>query len=159
MENTIKEFNRNDRVRVTNCAAWDIGFHSEVARRDITIPGGAKGYSLLTVDAVEDEILRQNTFFTGIDGLGDHACLVIEDPEMYKFLFRTENQTHHFTKNTLMELLSLSSKGKYAEAVKEAIVRPYEAKMCLYFMNDISWTEYLGWKHDILESHCRGLMR
>ena len=41
MEN-IKEFQRNDRVRVDNCYAWEIGFHSDVARRDILIPGGAK---------------------------------------------------------------------------------------------------------------------
>ena len=76
MEN-IKEFQRNDRVKVNNCYAWEIGFHSDVARRDILIPGGAKGYALLTVDQVEDEIIKQNGFFTGIDGLGDHAALQI----------------------------------------------------------------------------------
>ena len=59
MEN-IKEFQRNDRVRVDNCYAWEIGFHSDVARRDILIPGGAKGYALLTVDQVEDEIIKQH---------------------------------------------------------------------------------------------------
>ena len=45
MEN-IKEFQRNDRVKVDSCYAWDIGFRSSITREDITIPAGAKGYAL-----------------------------------------------------------------------------------------------------------------
>lgn len=158
MENSIKEFNRNDRVRIDNCYAWDIAFHSDVARRDIMIPGGAKGYALLTVDQVEEEILKQNGFFVGLDGLGDHAGLKICDPEMYAYLFRCEDHTHHVSKESIVELLKLSSKAKYTEAMEETIKTASEARMCLYYMNDFEWTDYLGWKHDILEGHCRRLM-
>ena len=56
----IKEFQRSDRVRVDNCYEWDIAFHSDIARRDILIPGGSKGYALITVDMAEEEILKQN---------------------------------------------------------------------------------------------------
>lgn len=154
----IKEFQRNDRVRVNNSYAWEIGFHSDVARRDILIPGGAKGYALLTVDQVEDEVIKQNGFFTGIDGLGDHAALQICDPEMYRFLFRCEDHTHHISKETLAELLKLSTKVKYKDAMEEHIKTASEARMCLYYMNDIEWADYLGWKHDMLERHCRQLM-
>lgn len=155
---SIKEFSRNDRVKVNNCYEWDISFHSDVARRDILIPGGAKGYALLTVDMVEEEILKQNGFFTGLDGLGDHAGLQICDPEMYKHLFRCEDHTHHISKETLVELLKLSTKVKYKDAIEENIKTGSEARMCLYYMNDIEWLDYLGWKHDILEEHCRRLM-
>lgn len=102
----IREFSRNDRVRVDNCYAWDIGFRSSVTREDITIPAGAKGYALLTVDQVEEEIMRQNVFFVGTDGLGDHAGLQICDPDMYKYLFRCEDHTHHVSKESIIELLS-----------------------------------------------------
>lgn len=158
MENTIKEFQRNDRVRIDNCYAWDIAFHSDVARRDIMIPGGAKGYALITLDMAEEEILKQNGFFVGTDGLGDHAGLKICDPDMYKYLFRCEDKTHHISKETLVELLKLSNKAKYTEAMEEHIKTASEARMCLYYMNDFEWTEYLRWKYDILEGHCRGLM-
>ena len=158
MENSIKEFQRNDRVRIDNCYAWDIAFHSDVARRDIMIPGGAKGYALITVDMAEEEILKQNGFFVGLDGLGDHAGLKICDPEMYAYLFRCEDHTHHLSKESIVELLKLSSKSKYTEAMEEAIKTASEARMCMYFMNDIDWSEYLGWKYDILEGHCCRLM-
>lgn len=154
----IKEFQRNDRVKVDNCYAWDIGFRSSVTREDITIPAGAKGYALLTVDQVEEEIMRQNIFFVGTDGLGNHAGLKICDPDMYKYLFRCEDHTHHVSKESIVELLKLSSKSKYTEAMEEAIKTASEARMCLYYMNDFEWTDYLGWKSDILEGHCRRLM-
>lgn len=158
MENSIKEFNRNDRVRINNCYAWDIAFHSDVARRDIMIPGGAKGYALITLDMAEEEILKQNGFFVGTDGLGDHAGLKICDPDMYKYLFRCEDHTRHVSKESIVELLKLSSKAKYTEAMEETIKTASEARMCLYYMNDIDWSELLGWKYDVLEGHCRRLM-
>ena len=120
MEN-VREFHRSDRVRVDNCYAWEIGFHSDVARRDILIPGGAKGYALLTVDMIEEEILKQNGFFVGLDGLGDHSGLRICDPEMYKFLFRCEDHTHHIRKEAIVEWLKLSTKAKYKDAIEEII--------------------------------------
>lgn len=158
MENSIKEFNRNDRVRINNCYAWDIAFHSDVARRDIMIPGGAKGYALITLDMAEEEILKQNAFFVGTDGLGDHAGLKICDPDMYKYLFRCEDHTRHVSKESIVELLKLSSKAKYTEAMEETIKTASEARMCLYYMNDFEWTDYLGWKRDILEGYCLRLM-
>lgn len=157
MEN-VKEFSRHDRVRINNCYGWDISFYSDVARRDITIPAFATGYSLLTLDQTEEELLKQNVFFVGTDGLGDHAGLQICDPEMYAYLFRCEDHTHHIRKESIIELLKLSSKSKYTEAMEEAIKTASEARMCLYYMNDFEWTDYLGWKRDILEGHCRRLM-
>ena len=154
----IREFSRNDRVKVNNVYGWDISFYSDVARRDITIPAFATGYSLLTVDQTEEELLKQNVFFVGIDGLGDHAGLKICDPDMYAYLFRCEDHTNHVGKESIVELLKLSSKSKYTEAMEEAIKTASEARMCLYYMNDFEWTDYLGWKRDILEGHCRRLM-
>lgn len=157
MENTI-EFQRNDRVRVNNLYGWDVSFYSDVARRDITIPAFATGYSLLTVDQVEEELLKQNVFFTGTDGLGDHAGLQICDPDMYAYLFRAEDKTHRISKDALLEVLKLSGKPKFTDAVAELIATSSEARMCMYYMNDIDWSELLGWKYDILEGHCRRLM-
>lgn len=154
----IREFSRNDRVKVNNVYGWDISFYSDVARRDITIPAFATGYSLLTVDQTEEELLKQNVFFVGIDGLGDHAGLKICDPDMYKYLFRCEDHTRHVSKESIVELLKLSSKSKYTEAMEEAIKTASEARMCLYYMNDFEWTDYLGWKRDILEGYCLRLM-
>ena len=122
------------------------------------IPGGAKGYALITLDMAEEEILKQNVFFVGLDGMGDHAGLQICDPDMYKYLFRCEDHTHHVGKESVLELLKLSSKSKYTEAMEEAIKTASEARMCLYFMADIDWSEFLGWKYDVLEGHCRRLM-
>ena len=62
----IREFSRNDRVKVNNVYGWDISFYSDVARRDITIPAFATGYSLLTVDQTEEELLKQNIFLSAL---------------------------------------------------------------------------------------------
>lgn len=157
MEN-VKEFSRHDRVRINNCYGWDVSFYSDVARRDITIPAFATGYSLLTLDQTEEELLKQNVFFVGIDGLGDHAGLQICDPDMYKYLFRTEDKTHHISRDSLLEVLKLSGKPKFTEAVAELVCTSSEARMCLYFMTDIDWSEYLGWKYDVLVERCREFM-
>lgn len=134
----------------------DISFHSGVTREDITIPAGAKGYALLTVDQVEEEILRQNFFFIGTDGLGDHAGLKICDPEMYKYLFRKDDETRHISKEALMDVLKLSNRQKLEDVVVRELIRTTsEARMCLYYMSDINWSEFLGWKHDILVARCR----
>ena len=152
----VKEFQRKDRVKVDNCYAWDISFHSGVTREDITIPAGAKGYALLTVDQVEEEILRQNFFFIGTDGFGDHAGLKICDPEMYKYLFRKDDETRHISKEALMDVLKLSNRQKLEDVVVRELIRTTsEARMCLYYMSDINWSEFLGWKHDILVARCR----
>ena len=76
MEN-VKEFSRHDRVRINNCYGWDISFYSDVARRDITIPAFATGYSLLTLDQTEEELLKQNDFlcWTGWTG---RSCRVTD---------------------------------------------------------------------------------
>ena len=155
---SIREFSRNDRVKVNNVYGWDISFYSDVARRDITIPAFATGYSLLTLDQTEEELLKQNVFFVGTDGLGDHAGLKICDPDMYKYLFRTEDKTHHIGRDTLLEVLKLSGKQKFMDAVAELIATSSEARMCLYFMADIDWSEYLGWKYDVLVERCREFM-
>lgn len=157
MEN-VKEFSRHDRVRINNCYGWDVSFYSDVARRDITIPAFATGYSLLTVDQTEEELLKQNVFFVGLDGLGDHAGLQICDPDMYAYLFRAEDKTHHISKNALLEVLKLSGKPKFTEAVAELVCTSSEARMCLYFMADIEWAEFLGWKYDVLVERCREFM-
>lgn len=154
----IREFSRNDRVKVNNVYGWDISFYSDVARRDITIPAFATGYSLLTLDQTAEELLKQNVFFVGTDGLGDHAGLKICDPDMYKYLFRTEDKTHHIGRDTLLEVLKLSGKQKFMDAVAELIATSSEARMCLYFMADIDWSEYLGWKYDVLVERCREFM-
>ena len=155
---SIREFSRNDRVKVNNVYGWDISFYSDVARRDITIPAFATGYSLLTLDQTEEELLKQNVFFVGLDGLGDHAGLQICDPDMYKYLFRTEDKTHHIGRDALLEVLKLSGKQKFMDAVAELIATSSEARMCLYFMTDIDWSEYLGWKYDVLVERCREFM-
>lgn len=157
MEN-VKEFSRHDRVRINNCYGWDISFYSDVARRDITIPAFATGYSLLTLDQTEEELLKQNVFFVGTDGLGDHAGLQICDPDMYKYLFRCEDHTHHINKGALLEVLKLSGKQKFTDAVAELVCTSSEARMCLYFMTDIDWSEFLGWKRDTLVDRCRKFM-
>ena len=106
------------------------------------------------MDQVEEEILRQNFFFIGTDGLGDHAGLKICDPEMYKYLFRKDDETRHISKEALMDVLKLSNRQKLEDVVVRELIRTTsEARM--YYMSDINWSEFLGWKHDILVARCR----
>lgn len=154
----IKEFNRNDRVEIKSMCAWDIGFRSDYARKDIVVPGNATNYKLLTIDMVEEEILKQNFAFVGADGLGNHAAFKIVDPEVYKYLFRCEDKTVHFDKEALDDMLKLSTKTKFKDALDDMIVTRAEARMGLYYMNDIKWEDMLGWKHDILKAKCRDLL-
>ena len=65
---------------------------------------------------------------------------------------------HHLGRVAFLEVLKLSGKQKFTEAVAELVCTSSEARMCLYFMSDIDWSEYLGWKHDVLVERCREFM-
>ena len=67
-------------------------------------------------------------------------------------------RSHHINKGALLEVLKLSGKPKFTEAVAELVCTSSEARMCLYFMADIDWSEFLGWKYDVLVERCREFM-
>ena len=75
---------------------------------------------------------------------------------MYKYLFRKDDETRHISKEALMDVLKLSNRQKLEDVVVRELIRTTsEARMCLYYMSDIKWSEFLGWKHDILVARCR----
>lgn len=53
---------------------------------------------------------------------------------------------------------TLSNKQKYTDAINEAIQTNSEARMCRFYMEDFDWSEYLRWKYEILENHCKSIL-
>lgn len=79
-----KEFNVDKKVLVKNIAPWNVGFPNKVSAGDTCFPPSSK------VRVRREEIIAQadsgNRLFNGIDTIGSHATLFIEDAETREYL-------------------------------------------------------------------------
>lgn len=79
-----KEFNMDKKVLVKNIAPWDVGFPNKSTYGDTLFsPSG-------TTRVTREEIVIQagagNKLFNGIDSVGSHATLYIQDAETREYL-------------------------------------------------------------------------
>lgn len=75
--NEIKELNLEQKVLVKNIAGWTIGFRRIETQGDVNIP--PEGSIRLTRSEIIAQVQSGNRLFTGIDSMGSHATLYIDD--------------------------------------------------------------------------------
>lgn len=75
--NEIKELNLEQKVLVKNIAGWTIGFRRIETQGDVNIP--PEGSIRLSRSEIIAQVQNGNRLFTGIDSMGSHATLFIDD--------------------------------------------------------------------------------
>ena len=83
-----KEVSLTDRVPITNLNDWELHFVSTETNKDIVIPAKANKLKTLTVAEIDGQVQSGNKFFVGIDGMGNNACIKIEDEDVFRYVFR-----------------------------------------------------------------------
>lgn len=73
----VKELSMETKITVRSIADWTTGFQRIETTGDVTIP--ANGTTRLNRGEVISQAQNGNRLFAGIDGLGSHATLYIED--------------------------------------------------------------------------------
>lgn len=147
-----------DRVEITNLFGWAISFKSPITRQDIYIEQYARNLKILTVQEVQTQIIEGNIAFCGVDGCGSHAAFLIEDPEMRKFLFKTDVEPVQFTMERLNKVLAAKTRDTFKHGLDELIVTTSEAREAQKRLDSIGLDDLVAWKRDIFANHCKFIL-
>ena len=82
--NEEPQLNLEQQITVTNIAGWIVGFARLMGIGDVNIP--PRGSVRLSINEVISQVQNGNKLFTGIDGFGNHATIVIEDKRVLREL-------------------------------------------------------------------------
>lgn len=120
-----KELSMEEKITVRSLANWTTGFQRIETTGDVTIP--ANGTTRLNRGEVIAQAQNGNRLFTGIDGVGSHATLYIEDADTrveLGFDIKEERKTQDVLNTELVaKLFSYKGLSKaFKDKVDELIV-------------------------------------
>lgn len=150
------QLNLEQQVTVRNIAGWTTGFARMITVGDVSIP--KKGVVRLSRNEIISQIHNNNTLFTGVDGRGNHATLIIEDyPTIKEVGFEDAKQ---FSDELVRNLFSYRQ-DEFEDEIRKAIVtraEKYALMISIYKqknLNDFSkirfCENYTGYKMDKVE--------
>ena len=138
----IEEIRMEDKITLTSIAPWHTGFARILTVGDVAIaPHGVVRLS-------REEVLAQgqsgNKLITGIDGMGSHATLYIEDEWTRKELgFDTDEKRQTvINKKLVMDMFDKKTLPAFKKAVEENIVTRAEKFSLLSIIKTLKINEY-----------------
>lgn len=119
---TAKELDLDKKVTIRSIAEWDTGFHRTDIDADVTIT--AKGTFRLPRNEIISQCNNGNKLFTGIDGKGSHATLLIEDaPTRVECGFESEDGSEKqlcFSDELVTNVFAIDDQAEFESAFKNA---------------------------------------
>lgn len=150
------QLNLEQQVTVRSIAGWTTGFARMLTVGDVSIP--KKGAIRLSRNEIISQVHNNNNLFTGIDGKGNHATLIIDDePTKKEVNFESAIQ---FSDNVAKELFAIKDQNTFEDELKKKIVtraEKYALMISIYKqnLNDFSKIRfcetYTGYKMDNVE--------
>lgn len=138
----VEEIRMEDKITVTSIAPWATGFRRILTVGDVSIaPNG-------TIRLSREEVLAQgqsnNKLLTGIDGIGSHATLYIEDEWTRKELgFDTDEKKQTvINKKLVKDMFDKKTLPAFKKAVEENIVTRAEKFSLLSIIKTLKINEY-----------------
>lgn len=150
-----QQLNLEQQVTVRSIAGWTTGFARMLTVGDVSIP--KKGAIRLSRNEIISQVHNNNTLFTGIDGKGSHATLIIDDkPTIKEVNFEEAIQ---FSDDIVKELFEKKQEIFEEELKKTIITRAekYALMISIYKnkLNDFSkirlCEKYTGYKMENVE--------
>lgn len=148
--------NLEQQVTVKNIAPWTTGFARILTIGDVTLPKG--GSIRLSRNEIISQIHNGNKLFCGIDNMGGHATLIINDAKTLEEVgFTNENQ---FNDSMVRNLFSIEDPSTFEKTLKEKIVTRAEKRALMTSivkqgLNDFSkirfCEKYTGFKIDVIK--------
>lgn len=155
MENN---YTSDSKVLINNLCNYEIGYHSDVLNKDISIPAFAKNYET-TIGDISEQVEKNNVAYTGVDGVGSHAVFLIVDDGAREFIFGTSEKPVQFTREVVAEMLAHQEKEDFKKALEDVIVTKNEALLMLNGMKHLyKELEEFGWKTKMLKDHCEWIV-
>lgn len=141
-----KELNLDEKVTVRSISNSFIGFQrvADGAIGDISIP--KRGTARLTRNEIIAQVQNNNVLFTGIDGKGSHASLIIEDaPTRIEVDFESEDgslKQEVFSNDLVKELFKISNQTAFERNLKDAIRTKDEKSAIIEAIKELKLNDY-----------------
>ena len=117
-----KELDLDKKVTVRSIAEWNTGFHRTDIDADVTFT--PKGTFRLPRNEIISQCNNGNKLFTGTDGKGSHATLLIDDaPTRIECGFESEDGSVKqlcFSDELVMEVFGIEDRREFEEAFKHS---------------------------------------
>ena len=94
----------------------------------------------MTVEELREQINGGNRGFVGTDGYGKHACMRINDLELYRYIFNLPDAKElpvQLTQEAISALFDIDDPKKFKEELQNLVHTDSEKKAFAYF----------AWKH------------
>lgn len=122
-ENTVEEIRLDQKVTVKSIAGWNVGFARIEGVGDLTI--APFGTTRLSRSEIIAQVQNGNRLFTGVDGFGSHATLIIEDtPTRIECDFETQDGKKKqlvFSAEKVKELFNIKTMNSFKKNLEETI--------------------------------------
>ena len=115
------DLNLDAKVTVRNLAGWDVTFSKlHDGNGDVIIV--ANGQTRLSRNEINAQVDNNNKLFTGIDGQGSHATLIIDDVSTRRWVgFENERKPQKIFNNQMVLDMFKLSQDDYEDAVYKNI--------------------------------------
>ena len=137
-----EEIRMEDKIAVTSIAPWATGFRRILTVGDVSI--APNGQIRLSREEVLAQGQSNNKLITGIDGMGSHATLYIEDEWTRKELgFDTDDSKQVVVdKKLVKEIFDKKTLSAFKKAVEENIITRAEKFSLLTMIKTLKINEY-----------------
>jgi len=148
------DINLNDKSKVKNLADWPISWEKltsagdEYIKANATIP--------IRNDEIETQVNNGNKLYTGTDGLGSHARIYIDNPDMREYLGfdnKEEGRVQFILDDEkCQQILDYKTFATFKKHLKEDVVTNQEKAKIINYARKVKLNDFEKIKE--LESHC-----
>ncbi len=151
-----REIALTDRVPITNLNNWELNFISTETEKDIVIPARANKIRKLTVAEIDGQVQSGNIYFVGVDGMGNNACIKIEDEDVFRYVFRLDDDepvnVRILDLDSVKNLLNIADKREYERELESLVVTNSDKKMIVSLVQQAGIENVEGYKKTAIEN-------
>lgn len=128
------------------------------------VPPLATHWMSMTVEEVQLQVLRGNTMFTGVDGMGKNARIVIEDDEVRAFVFNLPDgeelpKQEVFDMEAAKALFAVTPKDAFLTEFEKRIVTSADRKMAVEYARKLGADNLRKYQVDAIEALGEGTLK
>lgn len=140
----VEEFNIDQKVTVRSIAGWSVGFARIEGTGDVSL--APEGRTKLSRSEIIAQVQNGNKLFTGVDGMGSHATIYIDDMATRKELeFESEDgktKQLFFSDDIAKRLFDIKSQDVFEKEFRETIKTRAEKYAVVKAIQKMGFSDY-----------------
>jgi len=140
----MAELNLDEKITIRNLANWTVGFKRIESNGDCSIP--AKGTTRITRNEVIAQVQNGNKLLSGIDNVGSHATIIIEDaPTRVELGFESEDgkiKQKVLTEDVVVKMFEYKTISTFEKYLKENVVTRAEKFAIIEYIKKLKLNDF-----------------